>query len=139
MQKSLDEARVDVQQMKAERDLFAENMKKAFMRGVCALNLEAMTMFRGGSGSNEGGGSTTREAEGHSSDSNSTDCDPRTGNPPYQVHVVEQDMSFTCRGTSCIVKPWSVNINVFLMYSSMSLAWLALFHWLSTICIAGPM
>ena len=32
--------------LKAERELYEENMKKAFMRGVCALNLEAMTMFR---------------------------------------------------------------------------------------------
>ena len=87
MQKSLDEARVDVQQMKAERDLFAENMKKAFMRGVCALNLEAMTMFHSGSGRNEGGGITSREAEGHSSDSNSTDCVPGTANPHYQVRT----------------------------------------------------
>lgn len=25
--------------------MYEETMKKAFMRGVCALNLEAMTMF----------------------------------------------------------------------------------------------
>ena len=29
-----------------ERDCYEETMKKAFMRGVCALNLEAMTMFQ---------------------------------------------------------------------------------------------
>lgn len=28
-----------------ERDHYEENMKKAFMRGVCALNMEAMNMF----------------------------------------------------------------------------------------------
>ena len=33
-------------ELKAQRDLYEENMKKAFMRGVCALNLEAMTMFK---------------------------------------------------------------------------------------------
>ena len=32
--------------LKAEKNLYEENMKKAFMRGVCALNLEAMTMFQ---------------------------------------------------------------------------------------------
>ena len=48
MQRCLDEARAEVQLMKHERDMFAENMKKAFMRGVCALNMEAMTMFNGG-------------------------------------------------------------------------------------------
>ena len=31
-----------------ERDRYEETMKKAFMRGVCALNLEAMTMFHEG-------------------------------------------------------------------------------------------
>lgn len=34
--------------MHAEREAYEETMKKAFMRGVCALNLEAMTMFREG-------------------------------------------------------------------------------------------
>jgi len=28
-----------------EREYYEENMKKAFMRGVCALNMEAMNMF----------------------------------------------------------------------------------------------
>ena len=31
--------------LQAEREQYEENMKKAFMRGVCALNMEAMTMF----------------------------------------------------------------------------------------------
>lgn len=31
-----------------ERERYEETMKKAFMRGVCALNLEAMTMFNEG-------------------------------------------------------------------------------------------
>ena len=43
-----------------QKDLFAENMKKAFMKGVCTLNLEAMTMFHSGGGS-------VGEAVGHSS------------------------------------------------------------------------
>lgn len=34
----------------AERDHYEETMKKAFMRGVCALNMEAMTMFHDGEG-----------------------------------------------------------------------------------------
>ena len=29
-----------------EREHYEENMKKAFMRGVCALNMEAMNMFQ---------------------------------------------------------------------------------------------
>jgi len=46
MQHSLDSSQQEVAQLKTERDLYEENMKKAFMRGVCALNLEAMSMFR---------------------------------------------------------------------------------------------
>ena len=30
----------------AERERYEETMKKAFMRGVCALNMEAMSMFQ---------------------------------------------------------------------------------------------
>ena len=44
VQRSLDESRAEVVQLKAERQLCEENMKKAFMRGVCALNLEAMSV-----------------------------------------------------------------------------------------------
>ena len=46
MQRSLDESRQEAARLRTERDLYEENMKKAFMRGVCALNLEAMSMFR---------------------------------------------------------------------------------------------
>ena len=46
VQRSLEESRAEVVQLKAERQLCEENMKKAFMRGVCALNLEAMSVFR---------------------------------------------------------------------------------------------
>lgn len=35
--------------MLAEKDKCTDSMKKAFMRGVCALNLEAMSMFQNGS------------------------------------------------------------------------------------------
>ena len=35
-----------MERMRAERDAFAEDMKTAFMRGVCALNMEAMSMFK---------------------------------------------------------------------------------------------
>lgn len=39
-------ARQEVHRLHEERDHYEEAMKKAFMRGVCALNLEAMTMFQ---------------------------------------------------------------------------------------------
>lgn len=38
-------ARAEVALMHKERERYEEMMKKAFMRGVCALNLEAMTIF----------------------------------------------------------------------------------------------
>lgn len=46
IQQSLDNCQQEVARLKVERNLYEENMKKAFMRGVCALNLEAMTMFQ---------------------------------------------------------------------------------------------
>lgn len=45
---ALEAARQEVAQLHSERDRYEEMMKKAFMRGVCALNLEAMTMFQNG-------------------------------------------------------------------------------------------
>ena len=39
-------ARQEVARMHSEREQYEETMKKAFMRGVCALNMEAMGMFR---------------------------------------------------------------------------------------------
>ena len=41
-------ARTEIACLHAERERYEETMKKAFMRGVCALNLEAMSMFREG-------------------------------------------------------------------------------------------
>ena len=46
VQQSLESCQQEVARLKEERNLYEENMKKAFMRGVCALNLEAMTMFQ---------------------------------------------------------------------------------------------
>lgn len=31
--------------LRQSQSVYEDNMKKAFMRGVCALNMEAMTMF----------------------------------------------------------------------------------------------
>ncbi|XP_038621847.1 centrosomal protein POC5 [Tachyglossus aculeatus] len=43
---TLEGTKAEIQRMQCEREQFEESMKKAFMRGVCALNLEAMTMFQ---------------------------------------------------------------------------------------------
>uniref|UniRef100_A0A8C8RR53 Centrosomal protein POC5 n=1 Tax=Pelusios castaneus TaxID=367368 RepID=A0A8C8RR53_9SAUR len=44
---ALEEAKADILRLHSEREQYEDTMKKAFMRGVCALNLEAMTMFQG--------------------------------------------------------------------------------------------
>ncbi|XP_019373255.1 PREDICTED: centrosomal protein POC5 isoform X3 [Gavialis gangeticus] len=44
---SLEEAKAEILRLHSEREQYEDTMKKAFMRGVCALNLEAMTMFQG--------------------------------------------------------------------------------------------
>ena len=38
-----------------QREHYEEAMKKAFMRGVCALNMEAMSMFHGDEGAGKDG------------------------------------------------------------------------------------
>ena len=48
LQRQLGAAHSEIAGLRADRDQFEERMKKGFMRGVCALNLEAMTMFKEG-------------------------------------------------------------------------------------------
>nr|XP_020854068.1 centrosomal protein POC5 isoform X3 [Phascolarctos cinereus] len=48
---TLEAARTEIQKLQCEKEQFEESMKKAFMRGVCALNLEAMSIFQGRSDS----------------------------------------------------------------------------------------
>ena len=43
---SLEQAHAQMAQLSRVRDVNEESMKKALMRGVCALNMEAMSMFR---------------------------------------------------------------------------------------------
>ncbi|CAM9887411.1 unnamed protein product [Lampetra planeri] len=46
LNEALVEAQGKMEQLQGEREHYNEAMKKAFMRGVCALNLEAMSMFQ---------------------------------------------------------------------------------------------
>ncbi|XP_064645431.1 centrosomal protein POC5-like isoform X2 [Lineus longissimus] len=48
LNEALEASRIEVCKLQEERDKYEETMKKAFMRGVCALNLEAMNMFQEG-------------------------------------------------------------------------------------------
>ncbi|RLW05317.1 hypothetical protein DV515_00005201, partial [Chloebia gouldiae] len=43
---ALEMTRAEILRLHTERDQYEDTIKKAFMRGVCALNLEAMTMFQ---------------------------------------------------------------------------------------------
>ncbi|KAL7839653.1 hypothetical protein SRHO_G00263110 [Serrasalmus rhombeus] len=45
---ALQKAQAEIQRLHMERERYEESMKKAFMRGVCALNIEALSMFQTG-------------------------------------------------------------------------------------------
>ncbi|CAL8346605.1 unnamed protein product [Lota lota] len=47
---AVEDAQAEIQKLRVERERYEESMKKAFMRGVCALNMEALTMFQTGEG-----------------------------------------------------------------------------------------
>uniref|UniRef100_A0A8B9NCI9 Centrosomal protein POC5 n=1 Tax=Accipiter nisus TaxID=211598 RepID=A0A8B9NCI9_9AVES len=47
---TLEQTKAEILRLHGEREQYEDTMKKAFMRGVCALNLEAMTMFQGKDG-----------------------------------------------------------------------------------------
>ncbi|XP_043831346.1 centrosomal protein POC5 isoform X2 [Dromiciops gliroides] len=59
---ALEAARTEIQKLQCEKEQFEESMKKAFMRGVCALNLEAMSIFQGRS---ESGIESTNKKDDH--------------------------------------------------------------------------
>ncbi|KAM4616265.1 centrosomal protein POC5 [Polymixia lowei] len=42
---AVEKAQAEIKKMRRERERYEESMKKAFMRGVCALNMEALGMF----------------------------------------------------------------------------------------------
>ncbi|KAM6931394.1 centrosomal protein POC5 [Xenentodon cancila] len=43
---AIEKAQAEICRLRVERERYEESMKKAFMRGVCALNMEALSMFR---------------------------------------------------------------------------------------------
>lgn len=43
----MEQTKAEILRLHSEKEQYEDTMKKAFMRGVCALNLEAMTMFQG--------------------------------------------------------------------------------------------
>ncbi|KAG8598603.1 hypothetical protein GDO81_002670 [Engystomops pustulosus] len=75
---ALEEARAEISRLHAERGHFEGSMKKAFMRGVCALNMEAMSMFQGRESRAENG-----------------DHPPRREDPGYSPSVTFQQVPTT--------------------------------------------
>ncbi|XP_064152859.1 centrosomal protein POC5 isoform X3 [Anguilla rostrata] len=64
---ALERARVEIRRLQQERERYEESMRKAFMRGVCALNIEAMSMFHVPDDRQERDVPTPREEPGSSS------------------------------------------------------------------------
>ncbi|KAK2837366.1 hypothetical protein Q5P01_014578 [Channa striata] len=50
---AIEKAKTEIQRLQQERERSEESMKKAFMRGVCALNIEALSMFHTTEGQQE--------------------------------------------------------------------------------------
>ncbi|XP_028851604.1 centrosomal protein POC5 [Denticeps clupeoides] len=48
--RALQKAQTEIVRLQQQREHYEDSMKKAFMRGVCALNMEALSMFQGGDG-----------------------------------------------------------------------------------------
>lgn len=42
---TIEKAQAEIQRLRLERERYEEAMKKAFMRGICALNMEALGVF----------------------------------------------------------------------------------------------
>lgn len=82
--KALEEARLEVGRLHAEREIYEETMKKAFMRGVCALNLEAMHMFRE-PGDEDGAGEPRDPREERASSDSGNEMNPRSHLPKPSV------------------------------------------------------
>ncbi|XP_029295734.1 LOW QUALITY PROTEIN: centrosomal protein POC5 [Cottoperca gobio] len=50
---AITKAQAEIQRLRLERERYEDSMKKAFMRGVCALNMEALGMFQTTEGQTE--------------------------------------------------------------------------------------
>ncbi|KAK6178513.1 hypothetical protein SNE40_013291 [Patella caerulea] len=79
LNEELDNRGHEISILHSERDKYEETMKKAFMRGVCALNLEAMNMFHGSEEEHSGAAS----GKSHSHDVYSDNLD---GNGPQKEY-----------------------------------------------------
>ncbi|XP_033624864.1 centrosomal protein POC5-like [Asterias rubens] len=88
LNEALESSRTEVTRLHAERDMYEETMKKAFMRGVCALNLEAMTMFH--ENEDNGGNSRPKSDDAHRHQLPTSTGAPHNPHPvaPHTSHPV---------------------------------------------------
>lgn len=90
-----------VYSLQAEREQYADSVKKAFMRGVCALNMEAMSAFSPDDPGAAGNGEESTFMEGISTDTffqDATSSDFKherlhTASLPYKQHQLENNSS----------------------------------------------
>jgi len=112
VQKELASARADVAQLHKERECYEENMKKAFMRGVCALNMEAMTMFREGGGNVDNTNNTQCNDTHYScTESVSVSCETQSNSDNMQAQAAVQNSPFSKKHVT-FNQPLSDNSNV---------------------------
>ncbi|CAN9513309.1 unnamed protein product [Ophioblennius macclurei] len=50
---AIERAQTEIHRLRIERERYEDSMKKAFMRGVCALNMEALSIFHSAEGRQE--------------------------------------------------------------------------------------
>ncbi|XP_074851541.1 centrosomal protein POC5 isoform X2 [Carettochelys insculpta] len=91
---ALEEAKADILRLHSEREQYEDTMKKAFMRGVCALNLEAMTMFQGKESRTDHDLVNRREDPGTSATGRlpASQFDPPSPPPPTAATVPQEEI-----------------------------------------------
>ncbi|KAM9138551.1 centrosomal protein POC5 isoform 2-T2 [Pangshura tecta] len=91
---ALEEAKADILRLHSEREQYEGTMKKAFMRGVCALNLEAMTMFQGKESRTDHDPGNRREDPGTNATGRLplSQFDPSSPPPPTAATVLQEEI-----------------------------------------------
>ena len=75
LDEELTQSRIEIEKYKYEMSKHEENMRKALMRGVCALNLEAMAIF-----DNDKNGATSSSSNSSSNNNNTTNNNNHNNN-----------------------------------------------------------
>uniref|UniRef100_A0A8C7A1N2 Centrosomal protein POC5 n=1 Tax=Nothoprocta perdicaria TaxID=30464 RepID=A0A8C7A1N2_NOTPE len=89
---ALEQSRAEILRLHSEREQYEDTMKKAFMRGVCALNLEAMTMFQGKDSRIDPGWYKKDSGSGAAGRLPSSQYNPPSPPPPTATSLQMEDM-----------------------------------------------